>query len=368
MSFVTPARTSRAITLVRPLLILFMMLAHLRALNSVRVMNGALELNFDHWFTVFLESALAKSGVPLLSLISGYLAIYSLSRYGYFRLLLRKARRLVWPLVWANLLFIILITYPEQAVNSNHRPDLAIYPFNWYGWFQATFVFYRLPANQPLFFLKDLYTCFLLLPLLLTVAKIRYLNLLVLVWMAWKCIYLDSVFLFPVYPLWFLRFDIVFAFYIGILLFLNSIDLVIGSRKLNLALASLFPLVCGLAAAVYVVYAKAEHTTVFLWIDFTVKVVSVLGCVSLMSLLVANPSPVNQVLNWLSPYSYSLFLTHVFTFTFFDRAFKHFFGQPEFFGPSGFTYLVMIFVAAVAVAVVLRLGWGKLTSLVRRTQ
>ena len=152
-------------------------------------------------------------------MISGYLAIISLEKYGYFKLLVNKAKRLIWPLFWVNLLFIVLITYPTQAIDPNVRTDLKIYPFNLLGWFQATFAFYRLPANQPLFFLKDLYTCFLLIPILFYLAKIKYINLLLIVWMAYKCIYLKTVFVLPVFPTIFFRFDIVFAFYLGILLF-----------------------------------------------------------------------------------------------------------------------------------------------------
>ena len=83
-------------------------------------------------------------------------------------------------------------------------------------------------------------------------------------------------------------------------------DLVIDNRKLNMALAGLLPLVCGLAAAVYVVKAKEEYQSLFLWLDFTVKVVCVAGCVGLMSLLVSRESWLNRALRWLSPYSFSL--------------------------------------------------------------
>lgn len=352
-----PAHTSRAIVLIRPLLILFMMLAHLGALNNAVVMREALPLTFDNWFAVFLKSALAKSGVPLLSLISGYLAVYSLHKYGYLRILWRKAGRLVWPLVWANLLFIILIIYPAQAADPSYRSDLEIYPFDPMGWFRATFAFYRLPANQPLFFLKDLYTCFLLIPLLVAVARIRYLNVLVAVWMAWKCIYLQTAFLVPVYPVWFLRFDIVFAFYVGIMLYLNTGSLVIESRRLNLALAITFPLACGLAAAGYVVLAKEEHTTLFLWLDFIVKLISVVGCIGLMSLLVARDTVISRALARLSPYAYTLFLTHAFFFTWFDMAWQRYLGHPDFFGPGGLAYLLLIYLTAVVAAVLLRLAW-----------
>jgi len=359
-----PPETSSAIILIRPLLIYFMMLAHLFALDSAAIMNAASPLTLNDWLAVFLKSTLAKSGVPLLSLVSGYLAVSSLHRYGFLRLLGRKARRLVWPLVWANLLFVILITWPAQAADPSHRPDLTIHPFNFYGWFQAIFAFYKLPANQPLFFLKDLFTCFLLLPLLLALARLRYVNVLVLFWMAWKCIYLQSAFLFEIYPLWFFRFDIVFAFYSGMLLFLNHRGLVIHSRWLNSALIAAFALTCGVASLVYVVLPQPDHAVLFLWLDFTVKVVSVVGCIALMSTLQGSGGLAARALRRLSPYSYTLFLTHAFTFTWFHQAFVKAFGWPQFFAPSGAVYVGGIFLCATLVAVGLRMAWMRLATAV----
>lgn len=365
MDFAPPTRTSAAIIIVRPLLILLMMLAHLFALDSESLLVGSHALSFSDWLTVFLKSALAKSGVPLLSLVSGYLAVQSLHRYGYATLLGRKAKRLVWPMIWANLLYIVLITYPGQAADPGYRADLSIYPFDAYGWFQAMFAFYKLPANQPLFFLKDLFTCFLLLPLLLAVARIRYVNIAVMLWMAWKCIYLDSVFLIPVYPLWFMRFDIVFAFYAGIVLFLSSRDLLITNRMLNVGLIVLFLSIATVASAVYVRLPRADHLTLFLWLDFTVKLLSVIGCISLMSLLQGRGGAAAAALRWLSPYSYSMFLTHAISFQLFHAGWVRWLGPPEFFGPGGVVYLLMIFAVATTAAIVLRVAWGGLVSRLR---
>ena len=345
--------------MIRPLLIIFMTLAHITVLDDASKIGGATFLNFSNWLTVFLKAALAKSGVPLLSLISGYLAINSLEKYGYFNLLVNKAKRLIWPLFWVNLLFIVLITYPAQAIDPNVRPDLQIYPFDLLGWFQATFAFYRLPANQPLFFLKDLYTCFLLIPILVVVAKIKYINLMVIVWMAYKCIYLKTVFILPVFPTWFFRFDIVFAFYLGILLFHYKKNLLIENQKLNLYLLFLFFAICSLASIIYVTYAKPEHLTLFLWLDFTVKVFSVLACISIMSLLSGQHSKLSGLLVYLSPFSYTLFLTHVFTFTFFNRMYFHYLGEPEFFKLSGSLFVIFILVSAILASIVLNLLWFK---------
>jgi peptidoglycan/LPS O-acetylase OafA/YrhL len=358
MSFSTPTRTSSAIILIRPVLILMMMMAHLFAFNDQLVLREASDLNFANWLTVFLKKALAKSGVPLLSLISGYLAVYSLEKYGYFRLLYRKAKRLVWPLVWANLVYIVLITYPTQAVDPNFRPDLDIYPFNPYGWFQATFAFYRLPANEPLYFLKDLFTCFLLLPLLFLAARIRYLNLLVILWMAWKTLYVQSAFIFEVYPLWFMRFDIVFAFFVGIVLFIERKPLVIERQGISRLLAAMFLAVSIASTTVYVMLPMREHPELYLWLDFLVKLSSVIGCIGLMSLLNDSEGLLSRGLKWLSPCSYSMFLTHAITFWFFHKAWYAVFGPPTFLGPSGFAYLLLIFVFGVSAAVLLRQGWG----------
>jgi succinoglycan biosynthesis protein ExoH len=356
--FAPAQRTSAAIRMIRPLLVLFITFAHFQLLDHHGSISGAAVLGFDSWLTVFLKTGLARSGVPLLSLISGYLAVVSLERYGYLDVLLRKARRLVWPLFWSNLLFIILITYPEQARDPAVRPDLDIHPFNLAGWLQASFAYYRIPANEPLYFLKDLFTCFLLLPLLLVVARIRYLNVLVIAWMAYKCIYLKSAFFFEVYPLWFMRFDIVFAFYVGILLNFWKKDLVIVSLKINLSLVLLFLAATGLASVAYVVLAKPEHLTLFLWANFVVKVCSVLGCIAIMSLLAVHPGRMSRLLEWLSPYAYTLFLTHLFTFTFFRRVYLYFFPAPDFFRFSGVIYIVMMLVAAVLVSIALRTMWS----------
>lgn len=358
--FSPSTQTSQAIRVIRPLLIILMSFAHFGILDQMSRINSAATLDFNNWMIVFLKACLAKSGVPLLSLISGYLSVLTLEKYGYFKVLLRKARRLVWPLVWSNLLFIILITYPAQALDPSVRPDLDIFPFNAMGWFQATLAYYRIPANEPLYFLKDLYTCFLLLPLLVLVARVRFLNIAVIIWMAYKCIYLQSAFFFEVFPLWFMRFDIVFAFYIGILLFFWKKNLFIGNRNLGIGLAVLFPLTSGLASAMYVVLAKPEHLTLFLWTDFFVKLFSVLGCIAIMSLLVRNPGSLTRLLSWLSPFSYTLFLTHLFSFTFFNQAYLDLFSTPEFFKLSGVLYLVAMLTTAILVSIVLKAAWSGL--------
>jgi hypothetical protein len=109
------------------------------------------------------------------------------------------------------------------------------------------------------------------------------------------------------------------------------------------------------------VLPKADYNVLFLWLDFTVKVVSVFGSIALMSLLYANPGPFPRLLRYLSPYAYSMFLTHAFSFTFYHRLFLRYVGEPEFFGWSGSLYVVGIFAVAISLAVGLRMAWGRAT-------
>ncbi len=355
--FSTSQQTSEAIRLIRPLLIVFVMLAHFTALDAASVLQSAGKLDVNSWLTVFLKSVLAKGGVPLLSLISGYLAVQSLERHGYFKLLAVKAKRLVWPLIWSNLLFILLVLYPTQAKSPGFRSDLSINPFDLLGWFQATFAYYRIPANAPLYFLKDLYACFLLIPLLLLVARIKYLNIAVIFWMAYKCVYLKTAFIIPVYPIWFFRFDIVFAFYLGILLFHWHKELIFNSRALNVTLITAYAVAASIAGVVYVLYAQPENRTLFLWLDFAVKCFSVLGSVAVMSLLSARSSWLSTFFEGLSPYAYSMFLTHLFSFFFFRKAWPAIFDKPEFFKLSGSLFIVLSIALATVLAVVLHKSW-----------
>jgi len=116
---------------------------------------------------------------------------------------------------------------------------------------------------------------------------------------------------------------------------------------------------------VYVVLAKPEHIELFLWLDFLVKLCSVLGCIAIMSLLAMNPGRVARFLEWLSPYAYTLFLTHLLVFTFFTRAWRSLAGEPDFFGFSGVAYILVMLFTAVTAAIVLKKGWGGMITRVR---
>ncbi|MDH3926295.1 MAG: hypothetical protein OET41_17000, partial [Xanthomonadales bacterium] len=72
-----------------------------------------------------------------------------------------------------------------------------------------------------------------------------------------------------------------------------------------------------------------------------------------------------RLLEWLSPYAYSLFLTHLFVFTFFTRAWRNQLGEPDFFAASGVAYITVMLFTAVTAAIGLKAAWGWIVSRVR---
>jgi len=123
-------------------------------------------------------------------------------------------------------------------------------------------------------------------------------------------------------------------------------------------------LTSGLASAMYVILAKPDHLSLFLWTDFVVKLFSVLGCIAIMSLLVRSAGRLTRMFSWLSPFSYTLFLTHLFSFTFFKQAYLDVFPVPEFFKLSGILYLVAMLATAILVSIVLKSAWSGLVRVV----
>ena len=120
---------------------------------------------FD-WVRVFLADALFRIGVPCLSAISGYLLFRKgMHAFDYPATLRSKSKTVLLPfLLWNGLLFLAILLLQHFEVGIGYFPDL----------WNATpremvshgVALEELPVNVPLYFLRDLFVCILISPIL----------------------------------------------------------------------------------------------------------------------------------------------------------------------------------------------------------
>lgn len=110
---------------------------------------------FDLAF-LYCQELFGRASVPLLSVVSGYLMVHQHGAIGALSRLRKKGRSLLAPLVGWNLIAILLAT-----AMSRHLPYATLRE-----WADALFAFGSEPAIRPLYFLRDIFVCALLFPLI----------------------------------------------------------------------------------------------------------------------------------------------------------------------------------------------------------
>jgi succinoglycan biosynthesis protein ExoH len=107
--------------------------------------------------------ALTRAAVPALSVLSGYLMANS-RKTSLMDLVGRKARSLILPfLVWNSAAIILLLMANEVW---QFWPELLLARQSTYHLINSLSAFHGAPANAPLYFLRDLFLCFLVFSLL----------------------------------------------------------------------------------------------------------------------------------------------------------------------------------------------------------
>ncbi len=157
------------IRVLRPVLVLLIVTVHV-PLALYRPDLSDVELSPGSYLSALISGCIAIAALPTLSVFSGYLAAAGSGRRGYPAYALRKFRRLIVPMIAWGLPMAIWI-YTRQSAGIAMRPDLELYPFNLEGWFRALTAYQKLPANAPLYFLRELFLAALLLPLWRLVAR-----------------------------------------------------------------------------------------------------------------------------------------------------------------------------------------------------
>ena len=151
---------SDRIKIARSLCIFFMTFVH--------VPQGIAENVYDRdagFFDIvyfILTRMVGLSSVSLLSVVSGYFIVSSLLKAGAGPLAVSKFKTLVVPLVaWNVLMLALLVAYGMMSGNWRDLPE-----FTPLGIANALFAVTEWPLVVPLWFLRDLFVCCLLAPLL----------------------------------------------------------------------------------------------------------------------------------------------------------------------------------------------------------
>lgn len=127
------------------------------ASNGVRLFDG---------FRLELTNSLGRASIALLSVISGYLGVISLVKAGYLDFARKKVRSLLVPLViWSGL--VIALAWLGDKVQPGYLEETLRGPLELSRLPTLLLGVFGNPANLPLSFLRDIFVCALLAPLLI---------------------------------------------------------------------------------------------------------------------------------------------------------------------------------------------------------
>lgn len=175
-------KTSQTIRMTRVLCIFFMMLVHVPPGFDNYLRSAMQDPGIFFFLQAFFTGVVGRSSVPLLSIVSGFLAVYSLSKTGFFRYSVTRLNTLYTPLIFWNLLMLAFALAAFSLIGARTRAYDAVESF---GIAQliigAIMTLDDTGITEPLKFLRDLFVCGLFLPALIFLArKVPFSSLLVL--------------------------------------------------------------------------------------------------------------------------------------------------------------------------------------------
>lgn len=142
------------IRVLRPLLILLICAVHIPFIAGYTANVTALDAP-QMLLSVYIKDVLARSAVPLLSVISGYLAFFSYKKYGYRKFLTKKVKMVLVPFVVTNVATLIFFKL-AQGISATPIPALQGIE-GLASILQGVLGINRMPINGPLYFLRDLF-------------------------------------------------------------------------------------------------------------------------------------------------------------------------------------------------------------------
>ncbi|SCW67309.1 succinoglycan biosynthesis protein ExoH [Rhizobium mongolense subsp. loessense] len=198
---------------------------------------------FFDWLRVFLSEALFRVGVPCLSAISGYLLFRGGTEgFNYVKTVRTKAQTVFLPfLIWNTAFFIAALAMLSVGIGDGYV--VSPWTASVRGLLSQLFAAEEFPTNIPLYFLRDLFVCILLSPLLAwLIRRIPLLTLSTLLLLA----------LIPEMSLYIvIKRSILFSFAFGIYASLYRIDIKALDRFAPLGVGLLLAASALLATAIY---------------------------------------------------------------------------------------------------------------------
>lgn len=293
---------SQRIDLLRILLVLGIVLIHIppSVLLPLEVQYSS---NFILFYKIITEKTFFRAAVPTLSVVSGFLFFLNFEAKGYVKSIQSKLISLALPLLLWNIPFWISVWWIQSYLSLGHSFRIALVPFEAVEHLNAVIGITSSPINFPLGFLRDLFVCCLISPILYALLKkaplIGFVALAVIVYNHW-------------HQPWISRESILLGFYLGGLLFYHAknLDWVDNFKWLWLSLFSMASLWVSFEAMRHVY--EPEYTGLGQWIN-VLRLLGLPAFWALSGLLLKER--VGRVLRNMSHYSFFIFCAHAPLYT-----------------------------------------------------
>ena len=358
-----------AINLARPLLIIFICIAHIPEVKGY-ISTSDQWLEFGSLVPVFILDFLARGAVPILTAISGYLAYHSYQKRAYANLVREKSIRLLWPYIVWN--FIAICVYWLVFYNFDHEIANVSQIVDNVNAFSTALLGLNLnmPINVSTYFVRDLFVIILFIPFIDILTRYWSLTAIVLLSVVAVLWQVPSIVLhigeFRETILF--RVDMIFFFILGYILSRNKI-LPKNPRTASLVLSITLIVVVGTLVSMCLSYFEPSASVfnrlrLLMGLFFIVMIPAIFKL-----LLLSQKTKIGSVLSFLSPYSFTLFLSHIVITQLFQYVFWNLLGWKETESAPSLlfiSYMISYIGFLVMGAILIRNGWLWLQSILIR--
>lgn len=367
--YLTKNEFFEAIRLARPLLIIFICIAHIPDIKGY-VSSSDQWQDIGSLVPVFILDVLVRGAVPILTAVSGYLAYYSYQKRAYLHLVREKSIRLLWPYIVWNFIAIFvywLVFYSldyEIANVSNIVDNVNAFATALLG------LNLNMPINVSTYFVRDLFVIILCIPVIDLLARYRsltamaLLSVVVVLWQVPSVVINVGEFKETIL----FRVDMIFFFILGYRLARNKIQPKnLSSAYLVLSIA--FMTAMGTLISMSLSYfepspAAFNRLRLFMGVFFVLMLPAIFKL-----LILSKKTKMGALLSFLSPYAFTLFLSHIVITQLFQYVFWHLLSWKE--TESAplllfISYLISYVGFLVLAAILIRHAWLGLQSILNK--